>query len=44
MVDAAPDTASADLKARNKRLSLNFRVQHGIVVAFFLLILYAYGT
>ncbi|KAK4631050.1 GPI ethanolamine phosphate transferase 3 [Fulvia fulva] len=39
MVDAAPDTASADLKARNKRLSLNFRVQHGIVVAFFLLIL-----
>ncbi|KAF2168046.1 hypothetical protein M409DRAFT_21492 [Zasmidium cellare ATCC 36951] len=38
MADAAP-TSKTDLKAQNKQRSLQFRAQHGLVVAFFLLIL-----
>lgn len=33
--------ATRDIKAQNKKRNLEFRAQHGLVVAFFLLILYA---
>lgn len=31
--------ASKDIKAENNRLSVQFKAQHGLVVAFFILIL-----
>lgn len=46
VMEGAPATtskqaATQDIKAQNKKRSLEFRAQHGLVVAFFLLILYA---
>lgn len=34
-------SATQDVKAQNKKRNLEFRAQHGLVVAFFVLILYA---
>lgn len=36
----AESAASKDLKAENKRLAVTFKAQHGLIVAFFTLILY----
>ena len=37
---ASKEAATQDIKAQNKKRQLEFRAQHGLVVAFFLLILY----
>jgi hypothetical protein len=39
---AAPKgVAPRDVKAEDKRLAVQFKAQHGLIVAFFILILYA---
>lgn len=41
MSDGKTDKSAAeDLKTQNQRASVQFRTQHGLVVAFFLLLLY----
>lgn len=37
---ASKEAVTQDIKAQNKKRQLEFRAQHGLVVAFFLLILY----
>jgi phosphatidylinositol glycan class O len=40
--NAAPQgKAPRDVKAEDKRLAVQFKAQHGLIVAFFILILYA---
>ncbi len=45
MEDDEPDgPAGEDLKAQNQRAAVQFKAQHALVVAFFLLLLYVYRT
>ena len=45
MEDDEPDgPAGEDLKAQNQRAAVQFKAQHALVVASFLLLLYAHHT